>query len=260
MADLDTQQSWAPVSLEDHGLIGEITSSSTVHKGAGEMQLGRSLSAAVFSRQIHNTDNPVFRSEDRVLRGFLSSEPICHIERRQLGLRLRSRFVAVEAALLGEGRTTLPEIAVRVGTSTRTLNMQFGIKDALFAFPPPELAPVLFECWLFAENASGLKEGLTKALRELDANPLAHSLLMGLARLHTESPKLVITDGYFNAALRNQLVRHPSVSSSCLGWTGYITDALRDSLTEWARYWPDSAPLESMVPRLMERLRPIEFL
>jgi hypothetical protein len=194
---------------------------------------------------------------DQLLQGFLPAAR-CHIERKQLGLRLRARLVAVQIALTGERRSTLPEIAEQVGTSTRTLNLQFGVRDALFAFPPPELVPVLFDCWVSAEDSSGLNNGLACAFRELDRNPLARSLLMGLAHLHTDQPKLLLTDGYFNAALRSQLSTHEAVSTKCLGWTGYITDALRDSFQEWASGMPGS--LESIVPRLMERLSPIPFL
>jgi hypothetical protein len=119
--------------------------------------------------------------------------------------------------------------------------------------------PVLFECWFAAGNTDGLNELLTGAFRELDTNPLARSLLMGLGRLHADVPKLLHTDGYFNAALRSHLVQHESAPSSCLRWTGYITDALRDCLEEWALQ-PVPASLESIVPCLMERLRPIAFV
>ena len=197
---------------------------------------------------------------DPVLQGFLCAAPICHVDRRQLGLRLRARSVAVESALAGE-RLTLPEIAWRVHTSTRTLNMQFGIRDALFAFPPPELVPVLVDCWVSAGDVTGMREGLKLVFRKLDENPLARSLLVGLARLHTDLPKLGLSDGYFNSALRSQLVAHPSIPSSCFRWTGYLTDALRDSLQEWAVSGKESIPsLESIVPNLMERLRPIALV
>ena len=197
---------------------------------------------------------------DPVLQGFLCAAPICHVDRRQLRLRLRARSVAVESALAGE-RLTLPDIAERVGTSTRTLNMQFGIRDALFAFPPPELVPVLVDCWVSAGDVTGMREGLKLVFRKLDENPLARSLLVGLARLHADLPKLGLSDGYFNSALRSQLVAHPSIPSSCFRWTGYLTDALRDTLQEWTVSGKESMPsLESIVPNLMERLRPIAFV
>jgi hypothetical protein len=211
-------------------------------------------------RKVHR---PTFRDsecDDIVLQGFLAPVASCRVERKQLGLRLRARFVAVQMSLAGQGRSTLPEIAQRVGTSTRTLNIQFGVKDALLAFPPPELVPVLFHCWSSAGDADGLKEGLRMALRELDQNPLARALLLGLGRLHNDQPKLFLSDGYFNAALRSHLAENPAVSRSCLGWTGYITDALRDTLQEWALSTRDGASLESTLPRLMERLKPIAFL
>lgn len=212
----------------------------------------------ISARKVHKTAHLGVHDEDLALRGFLSSEGTCHIERRQLGLRLRARSVAVDLALAGERRFTLPEIAARVGTSTRTLNVQFGVKDALYAFPPPELVPALLECWLSAGDPAGLRKSLTEAFQELNGNSLARSLLMGLARLHTELPKLSLADGYFNAALRTQLVQQESLSPSCFGWTGYITDALRDSFQEWALQTP-KASMVSIVPNLMDRLRPIAF-
>jgi hypothetical protein len=212
---------------------------------------------------VRKAPRPAFRHsecDDMVLQGFLAPVASCHVERKQLGLRLRARFIAVQMSLAGQGRSTLPQIAQRVGTSTRTLNIQFGVKDALLAFPPPELVPVLFHCWLSAGNADGLKDGLRMAFQELDRNPVARALLLGLGRLHNDQPKLFLTDGYFNAALRSQLAEHPAVPRSCLGWTGYITDALRDTLQEWALSTRDGASLESILPRLMERLKPIAFL
>ena len=101
---------------------------------------------------------------------------------------------------------------------------------------------------------------LTDLVRDMPggADP---SLLVGLARLHTDLPKLGLSDGNFNSALRSQLVAHPSIPSSCLRWTGYLTDALRDSLQEWTVSGKESMPsLESIVPNLMERLRPIAFV
>jgi hypothetical protein len=152
--------------------------------------------------------------EDLLLQGLLASAS-CHIERKQLGLRLRARLVAVQMALLGERRSTLPEIAEQVGTSTRTLNLQFGVKDALFAFPPPELVPVLFDCWVSAEDSSDLNNGLVWAFRELDRNPLTRSLLMGLARLHIDQPKLFLTDGGMGASRSISL---GTIDSSEPGW------------------------------------------
>ena len=257
MADLGKQQARAHEYVENQGLNGEFKNTSS--EVWGENQLRAGISAVMNSRQPRKAINSSFPYKELDLRGFVSSEPICHVERRQLGLRLRARLAAVDMAHETEGRNTLREIAERVGTSARTLNMQFGVKDALFAFPPPELVPVLFDCWLSAGDATGLQEGLTRAFRELDANPLARSLLMGLARLHTEMPKLMLADGYFNASLRSELVQNLSVSRSCLGWTGYITDALRDSLQEWASS-AEPGLLESVVSNLMERLRPIAFL
>ncbi len=253
MAELDRQQTRVQLGTGTQTLIEEIpTSSNSRHEP--QTRVGTKTSAEKVPKPAHQG----VRGEDPELRGFLSSAATCHIERRQLGLRLRARSVAVELALAGERRFTLPEIAERVGTSTRTLNVQFGVKDALFAFPPPELVPALFECWFSAGNANGLKRNLKKTFQQLDGNPLARSLLTGLARLHAELPKLSPADGYFNAALRIQLVQQESRSTSCLSWTGYITDALRDSFQEWALHTP-KAPMVSMVPNLMDRLRPIAF-
>lgn len=272
MADLDREQARGQTSTGNQSLDGDLTSSSLSFGAANHMTGGSRNTNAQKVPKTAKTTKPAkpikpthssSRSKDPVLRGFLSSAATCHVERKQLALRLRARLVAVETALAGERRFTLPEIAERVGTSTRTLNMQFGVKDALFAFPPPELVPVLFDCWLSASDgsdASGLNETLTRTFHELDQNPLARSLFHGLARLHSELPKLLLADGYFNAALRQQIVQHESVSRSCLGWSGYITDALRDTFQEWATCLPADASLESIAPNLMIRLRPIGFL
>lgn len=258
-ADLDSEQTPGQESGEHQVLDGGITGlllhfGSVVQLSAGQRQRGsRNNLAKSVPKSTQSEDRP----EDPVLLGFLGSFAPCHVERKQLALRIQARLVAVEMVLAGKRRTTLPEIAKRVGTSTRTLNIQFGVKDALFAFPPPELVPVLFDCLRFAGDYSELAENLSKAFRELDRNTSARSLLLGLARLHTRLPKLLLTDGYFNATLRSQIVLHAAVSKPYLNWTGYITDALRDSFQEWAACLPEPASLESIVPNLMRRLHPI---
>jgi hypothetical protein len=243
-----------------NGSVGELSSSLGLSEfPAKQIRRTESVVSANPSRRLPKQIGTSVH--DPLLHGFIGSASICHVERRQLGLRLRARSVAVESALAGEGRSTLPDIAVQVGTSTRTLNTQFGIRDALFAFPPPELVPVLVDCWVSTGDAPGMRQALEMAFRKLDENPVARSLLIGLARLHTDLPKLALSDGYFNSALRSQLVAHPAIPSSCLRWTGYLTDALRDSLQEWTVSGKESIPsLESIVPNLMERLRPIAFV
>ncbi len=269
MADLDREQARGQAEAGNQSLDGEITGSSLSFGSASHMSGGSRKTAVQEVPKLSKLTKPAkptkltqssSRPEDPVLLGFLSSAAMCHVERKHLALRLRARSVAVQTALAGERRSTMPEIAERVGTSTRTLNIQFGVKDALFAFPPPELAPALFRCWQSAPDAPGLNETLTRAFRDFDQNPLARSLFHGLARLHADLPKLLLADGYFNAALRHEIVQHESASRSCLSWSGYITDALRDSFQEWATCRSKDASLESIVPNLMIRLHPIGFL
>jgi AcrR family transcriptional regulator len=260
MADLDSEQKRGDISFGSQSSVGEMTNSLSQSVNSHQLHGGHVVSRRRGARKAPKPIRSESRCQDPVLRGFISSVAIGHVDRRQVALRLRARLVAVEFALSGEQRATLPAIAERVGVSTRTLNMQFGVRDALFAFPPPELVPVLVECWLSAGDAPSMTESFKQAFRELDENPLARSLLMGLAQLHTELPNLVLCDGYFNAALRSEIIQQESVSNSCLRWTGYITDALRDTFREWVSDQPDSvAPLESVVSNLMEKLRPIAF-
>ena len=254
MAELERPQTRAQVETGHQTAVDDTPTATT----GSSVRHQRQLVGNVITQRAPKAAHTSTRREDPVLCGFLSSAPTCHVERRQLGLRLRARFAAVEFALAGEGRGTLPEIAERAGTSTRTLNVQFGVKDALFAFPPPELAPALFDCWRAAGDATGFEKNLMNALQRLDQNPLARTLLMGLAHLHTDLPRLSLVDGYFNAALRTQILHDQSLSRPCLSWTGYITDALRDGFQEWVLN-TSKASLVSMVPNLMERLQPIAF-
>jgi hypothetical protein len=260
MADLDSERKRGDLPLGNQGSAGEMMNSLSQSVDSHQPHSSHGVQRRRGVQKEPKAELSDSRCEDPVLRGFISSVAIGHVDRRQVGLRLRARLVAVELALSGEQRATLPAIAQRVGVSTRTLNMQFGVRDAMFAFPPPELVPVLVDCWLSVGDAPSMTESLKQAFRELDANPLAPSLLMGLALLHSELPNLRLGDGYFNAALRNELMQQESVSASCLRWTGYITDALRDTLWEWVFGQSESVtPLDSVVPNLMERLQPIAF-
>jgi Bacterial regulatory proteins, tetR family len=255
MAQLDRQETTLHEVTGTRTSLGETPSSGQHFTGEDQ----RHLAGNAPTRKAPKPAKLSVRRKDQMLGGFLSSAVTCHVARRQLALRLRARLVAVELALAGERRFTLPEVAERAGTSTRTLNVHFGVKDALFAFPPPELVPALFECWLTAGDAVGLGKNLAVAFQALDRNPTARSLILGLAKLHSDQPKLSLADGYFNAALRSHLIQQHPLSASCLGWTGYITDALRDSFRDWALYTPKNS-MESIVPNLVDRLHPIAFL
>jgi hypothetical protein len=100
----------------DQGCLEDSTK-SLLRREAKKRQPTRTSTEAPSGAKITNLHH---WAEDSVLHGFLSSVPTCRIERKQLALRLRTRLMAVDLAIAGERRFTLPEIAELVGTSTRT--------------------------------------------------------------------------------------------------------------------------------------------
>jgi hypothetical protein len=193
-------------------------------------------------------------TDDLVLLGFASSATVEPTWRRTTSTRIRARVAAAELVLGGVSKPTLPQIANCIQRSSRTLIDRFKIRDALFAFPPPELAPVLVDVWVKALTIDEFSAGLESAFGLLDSNPVAVRLLRGLAAVHRQNAAFSAGDGYFSAALRNELSTRGLGSTGVLRWTGFVTDALRDSLFLWSE---STQNLVSVVPRIVSDLRPI---
>jgi hypothetical protein len=193
-------------------------------------------------------------TDDTVLIGFTSSISAESTWRRATSIRIRARVAAAELILAGVPKPTLPQIAHCIGRSSRTLIDRFKVRDALFAFPPPELVPVLVDIWERARTIEDFAFGLESAFGLLDTNPVALRLLRSLAAVHNEQEILATTDGYFSAALRSELSRRGLGGSGVLHWTGFVTDALRDSLSRWSE---STQNLVSVVPEILSTLRPI---
>lgn len=194
-------------------------------------------------------------SDCEVLRGFDAINGTKQIHRRSTSIRIRARVAAVELVLEGVTKPTLIQIASRIGRSERTLVEKFRIRDALFAFPPPEIAPNFVDCWLRGQRSGNYEIELATLLTELDANPIATRLLRGLALIHHKNGQLQMTDGFFSHALRTELLRR-ECSEVMLDWTGYIADALRNALLDWAG--GSETLLVDVVPRLVCTLRLID--
>jgi hypothetical protein len=193
-------------------------------------------------------------TDDAVLIGFTSSISAESTWRRATSIRIRARVAAAELILAGVPKPTLPQIADCIGRSSRTLIDRFKVRDALFAFPPPELVPVLVDIWEKARTIEEFAVGLESAFGLLDTNPVALRLLRSLAAVHNEQEMFATTDGYFAAALRIELSRRGLRGSGVLHWTGFVTDALRDCLSRWSE---STENLVSVVPKILSTLRPI---
>lgn len=192
-----------------------------------------------------------------VLRGFDPINGAKRIHRRSTSIRIRARVAAVELVLEGVAKPTLLQIASRIGRSERTLVEKFRIRDALFAFPPPELAPNFVDAWMRGRETNEFEFEFERLLKELDANPIARRLLQGLARIHRRNERFRMTDGFFSYAMRTEILGHNG-SCDLLDWTSYVADAVRDALLDWAS--ADDARLTDLVPRLTFKLRMIDHL
>ena len=145
---------------------------------------------------------------------------------------LWARLAAVEAALeKGPSASSMHDLATRLQMSYGWLQSHFSVKTALYAFPPPELAESLGGAGGAATSWAEVGPLVRPVFLAFDANPEGRSLLSGLVTLHRANHDLAACDGYFAAALHEQVRGH--VSPRALSMVGFFTDGLRTAFGEW---------------------------
>jgi Bacterial regulatory proteins, tetR family len=189
-------------------------------------------------------------ADQQLLQGFLPTQvTLGDGARKVLAARLRARCIAVDSVLQGGPRTPLKAIADRIGVSERTLNLQFRSKEALFAFPPPEMASVFANAAFGSSSWQGLDTQVRARFEALDTNIIGKNLLFQLAKLHEQHPELYASDAYFAAELRTQLGAFgDQIRPQALFGVGSFTDCLRHVIVEWAAV---SEPATNIIERLV---------
>ncbi len=111
-------------------------------------------------------------------------------ETKVLAQRLRCRMVAVNAWVTTDERLSHKAVADQVGIAKRTLSYQFVDLNALYAFPPPELAHSLSSATAGATDWEDVAAATVPVFAALNTNPQGRTLIAGLARLHRSHPDL----------------------------------------------------------------------
>ncbi len=155
-------------------------------------------------------------------------------ERHSIALKIEARSVAVRLALNFGLRSPLRSVADQMGKSVRNLHFQFKTKEAMFAFPPPEMADALVHLGAQAQTWDEFAATVHDLLEALDRNKTGRDLLYGLAVLHDRYPELEEADAYFAQELRSKIRSHPGINPRVLPWVGYLADGFKDAIRLWA--------------------------
>jgi hypothetical protein len=175
--------------------------------------------------------------ERALLRGLIVPETACsHRNRKLLASRMRVRIVAVEYVLREGLRCPVGRIADAAHVTARHINLTFGPKQALFAFPPPELAVAIVATAATARTFEEIPAKLSVLFASLDRNTEVLALIAGTAELHRRHKELRIADACFAEQLRMSLQTHfPHSAAALRRWTGYVTDGIRERLMTWSQ-------------------------
>lgn len=145
--------------------------------------------------------------------------------------RLRARMVAVDAWVMTGQRLSHQVLANRLEMSGRCLSYQFADHNALYAFPPPELARSLTSTTASVTDWDQVAALTVPVFEALETNPGGRVLMAGLVRLHRAHPDLCDTDGYFAHALRDAIINKRPRHT--LAITGLFTDGIRIAFQDW---------------------------
>jgi hypothetical protein len=191
------------------------------------------------------TDNAVF-PEDRereLLAGFVDPQRVLgHDERKTAAKRLRVRVAAVELATGTDARrVSCAQIAAKVGMSERSMSRWFPVHEAIFAFPPPELASAFVAVALRAQTWPEVPGHLRPLFEALEDNPIGRTYMAGLCKLHGDNRGLRAADGYFACELRRLLdVNIDRAGTRSVALIGYFTEGIRSAFEDWAGSPEDS--------------------
>ena len=184
---------------------------------------------------------PVRRSNLHLLEGFVrepNSLSVRDFKRIACSLRIR-------LAVSGEASAhpALDDIASDLGISVRTIYNYFPVREAMFAFPPPEMAVGIVESTEGVTELEKVPDAVLPLLEALQTNTEGRTLMTNLVYQHEAHPELRASDAYFATELRKCLeVRDGMSHPAQVVLVGFFTEALRLGLEQWARH-PDSSTL-----------------
>ena len=170
-----------------------------------------------------------------MLAGFTDpTQALRHGERKQSALVLRCRIVAEKLAREEGPKVRMKDVAARCGATERALYNHFSARDALFAFPPPEMATAMVKACHECETWQGMLARLHLLFSALEGNDDGRDLMGGLAALHRSCPTLGSTDGHFLSQLRRLLEPRNELAGQAWPIAAMFTEALRQSFSIWA--------------------------
>jgi hypothetical protein len=184
--------------------------------------------------------------ELQLLRGFVGLDVVpTHGERKKLAARIRARCVAAELGI----ELPMKSFSDSLGVSERNLYRQFERREALFAFPPPELAVAIGESSHNQTSWLGVASCVGAIFAQLDENAEGKDLLRRLATLFRKHGEMARSDAHFACELRKQILLRPHVFDPCVeDLVGHFTDRMRAYLMDWAL--ADREPITSVSERL----------
>ncbi len=195
-------------------------------------------------------------SDADVVAGFGSKEWINRSWVHPTSIRIRARIAAAELSLSGVSKPRQAQIGLCIGRSDRTVIDHLDGFDSVFAFPPPELAPVVIDAWSASGSLDEFLGALTVVFSTLDANPTARRLFAALARVHAKDRSRVASDGHFAFALRHEIDGRGLNWSEMTRWTGFVADAFREALLACVQV---DESLTGLVTELRVSLAPLQF-
>ncbi len=192
------------------------------------------------------TDGVVFQRDVdlALLAGFVDPARVLgHQECKDAAGRLRARIVAVDLALADGPRVKLKVLGARLDVSERTLQRWFPVREAMFAFPPTELATALVGVGLKADSWASVPDHIHRLFAVLDVNEAGRRFLADLAAVRREHGWLRNADGYFAGELHGLMEANVHrTGGRAVAMVGYFTEGLRVALDHWAK-----TPHESII-------------
>lgn len=128
-----------------------------------------------------------------------------------------------------------------MGISERSIVRWFPVHEAMFAFPPPELAHALGAVALRAQSWKEVPGRIRSLFEALEANAIGRTYLAILSELHVGNHRLRAADGYFASEIRLLLEGNiDRAGRHAVPLVGYFTEGLRAAIESWARRPEDS--------------------
>jgi hypothetical protein len=177
-------------------------------------------------------------NELALLSGFMApNADMAHGARKTAAWKMRARVTgATLAREAGPGGAKISRklLAEAVGVSERIHLATFTQREAVFAFPPPEMGEAFVAVASDAISWADLGARLRPVFTALDMNGIGKQLIRDLVAVHAYNPELEQSDGYFATELRcgfDSFVKRSVTQTR--GLAGYLTEGLREALRDW---------------------------